>query len=399
MEPKKSYIQIAELDQAHTIIMHAPLKDPNFGSLHPKAFLYEKQVSFEKAKKSHNEFVEKLKKYGVEVIKIEDVYANLKREELEEIAVNYLKYQFEGDVSDLTEENKFYISNEYKRIALSTLSVEQLLDIILYQPTVLLQQKNRDLSSCEIVHHPNTNLTFTRDQQIVTVHGLVMGSFANHQRKREVQIMRKAFEIMNIEIKGNVESPGFVEGGDFFPVSKDLSLIGVGCRTNHLGAKYILDNNLFGTRRVGFVVDEMDKNIQRMHLDTIFNIVDEKRVVLLDSIMGDSKIRRVVWEYVLIDNCYQLNRKVEFSEFLKQEGYQIIPISDQQQREYMLNFLNLGIGSDGKAIIISVHPDLEKVLREAGFEGIVDYVDYSGITAMYGAAHCSTQVFRTPKKN
>ena len=28
------------------------------------------------------------------------------------------------------------------------------------------------------------------------------------------------------------------------------------------------------------------------------------------------------------------------------------------------------------------------------FEGQIEYIDYSGITAMYGACRCSTQVFR-----
>ena len=39
-----------------------------------------------------------------------------------------------------------------------------------------------------------------------------------------------------------------------------------------------------------------------MHLDTVFNIVDEKRVVLHEGIMGkDPKYRREVVEYVFND--------------------------------------------------------------------------------------------------
>ncbi len=54
---------------------------------------------------------------------------------------------------------------------------------------------------------------------------------------------------------------------------------------------------------------------------------------------------------------------------------------------------------DEKVItILSVHKDLEAVVRASlppgVFNGVIEYVEYAGITAMYGAAHCTTQVFR-----
>ena len=51
----------------------------------------------------------------------------------------------------------------------------------------------------------------------------------------------------------------------------------------------------------------------------------------------------------------------------------------------------------GNNRIISVHPGLEALLLENGIKDVeVKVIDYSGITAMYGAARCSTQVFRCP---
>lgn len=47
----------------------------------------------------------------------------------------------------------------------------------------------------------------------------------------------------------------------------------------------------------------------------------------------------------------------------------------------MINFLHVGNNT-----IISVHKELEGVLKKNGFQGKVEFVEYSGILKMYGAA-------------
>ncbi len=66
----------------------------------------------------------------------------------------------------------------------------------------------------------------------------------------------------------------YLEGGDFMAISEDLALMQIGIRSNLAGAKYLMDNDLLGTRFFGVVKDEKDRDQQRMHLDTIFNLVD-----------------------------------------------------------------------------------------------------------------------------
>lgn len=56
----------------------------------------------------------------------------------------------------------------------------------------------------------------------------------------------------------------------------------VGIRSNMEGARYLMDNNLIGKKRFGIVKDEKDRDQQRMHLDTIFNIIDSSTVLLFD---------------------------------------------------------------------------------------------------------------------
>jgi arginine deiminase len=44
----------------------------------------------------------------------------------------------------------------------------------------------------------------------------------------------------------------------------------------------MLEKNLFGTDRVALVHDFHDHDQERMHLDTVFNILSTKDVILLD---------------------------------------------------------------------------------------------------------------------
>jgi arginine deiminase len=65
---------------------------------------------------------------------------------------------------------------------------------------------------------PLLNLTFTRDQQIVTNRGLVIANMGSLQRKRETQIMKYCFKKLGLQVLGEIESPGLLEGGDFIAV-------------------------------------------------------------------------------------------------------------------------------------------------------------------------------------
>lgn len=123
----------------------------------------------------------------------------------------------------------------------------------------------------------------------MTAKGLVLGNTSTFVRKFEKVVMKIAFEILKLKLVGEatggtylLNSDQYVEGGDFMAISKDLSLMQIGIRSNIQGAKFLMDNDLLGTRRFGVVRDEKDRDQQRMHLDTIFNLIDEKNVIMLD---------------------------------------------------------------------------------------------------------------------
>ena len=72
-----------------------------------------------------------------------------------------------------------------------------------------------------------------------------------------------------------------------------------------------------------------------MHLDCVFSILGEKCCLMLEDMIGeDSPTRRLVDEYSRNDETgnYELTReKVEFSRFMHEQGFHIIPISGKHQ--------------------------------------------------------------------
>jgi arginine deiminase len=63
-----------------------------------------------------------------------------------------------------------------------------------------------------------------------------------------------------LPIAGHVTEPGFLEGGDFFPMGQDLALVGVGLRSNVEACQQLMDQDLLGTRRLGVVRDDFDRD-------------------------------------------------------------------------------------------------------------------------------------------
>ena len=161
----------------------------------------------------------------------------------------------------------------------------------------------------------------------------------------------------------------------------------------------------------------------RMHLDCVFAILSDNVCIMLDEMMGDaSPTRRLVDEYAKgPDGKYALARQgIEFSQYMLDNGYHIIPIKAKHQlvratrcgggahlrtveplsapnfpQEYGCNILNLG-----NERIISVHMETARqIVQSPYFTGDVQCIDYSPITSMYGAVHCSSQVVkRTPRR-
>jgi arginine deiminase len=225
--------------------------------------------------------------------------------------------------------------------------------------------------------------------------------------------MKQVFKNLGADIIGEMGNNGLLEGGDFFVAREDLSMLGVGLRTNIKGASYLMKNDLLGTRYMAVCLDENDLDQQRMHLDTYFNILNDNNAVVIDfeevqkqekksanidrkvyyfdndkgakEIESDKKdIENIIGEYKLI-KIYD-----SFYKFLDEMKFNYIKITHQEQKEYMINFLNIGNNT-----VISVNKNLEKKLKDNGCDIItVKYFNCQPILNMYGGMHCMTQVSR-----
>lgn len=66
---------------------------------------------------------------------------------------------------------------------------------------------------------------------------------------------------------GEIDPPGFLEGGDFFPAGRDLALVGIGLRSNFEACRQLMERDLLGTRRLAIVRDEYEQHqARRCHL-------------------------------------------------------------------------------------------------------------------------------------
>jgi arginine deiminase len=185
------------------------------------------------------------------------------RVDLEELAMRALEYKLaEGaDPAAVAESDRVYLTDDYKRRVLEHMSIGQLIDTIMINPTVHLAPSARDTGLvASYQFQPLSNLVYTRDQQVTTCRGVVMARLRSPQRQLEVELMRFALRKLGLPIIGAVEAPGFLEGGDFFPAGRGLALVGVGLRSNVEACQQLMERDLLGTDRLAVVRDEFEQS-------------------------------------------------------------------------------------------------------------------------------------------
>ena len=417
------FAQPSESTPAKTILVHISKMETFICSLNPAASLYEDVTDEDSIRECFNNLKEYLKTKNIKLITVEEALLLKDNEEdLMRLAKESLFYERETPSIDIDEKQEspskrkssfeeycIYSSDEYKERVLKKFSKKHLINVILTRPTMKLKHIETDtyIESTSITFCPLGNLVFCRDQQITTKKGVVIGKTRTSQRRYEHIIMKQVFKNLKVDIIGEVEN-GYLEGGDFFVAREDLSMLGFGLRTNIDGANYLMERDLLGTRYMALCYDENDLDQQRMHLDTYFNILNDNNCVVIDfdevsrkenkqvnrrvyyfdndpSIEGIESdrdiIKKKIGEYKLI-KIYD-----DFYKFLEDIGFNYIKITHEEQKQYMINFLNIGNNT-----VISVNKKLEEKVKDLGIT--VKYFNCQPILNMYGGMHCMTQVSR-----
>ncbi len=152
--------------------------------------------------------------------------------------------------------------------------------------------------------------------------------------------------------------------------------------------KQLLDRDWFGYDRIAVVKDVNDKSQERMHLDTVFNVVGDRIAIAQESILGkDSPLHRMVDEYTRPHSNapYTLTvRDIELSEYVREHlGYQIILASDEMQKRFnACNVLNLGAAR----VLVSA-PEVARLITSNAPALNVTGMFFSQVTCDYVVFH------------
>jgi arginine deiminase len=380
----------AEWDKAKAILMHTPGVELFDGVIHPYAGLFEYYFDVDKAAEEHRGYIAALEKNGIEVYTVRELLNQVPIEKLRQYAMEALTY----DITNIEGVSEIE-SESYREYVIGEMSRGDLIRCILLRPTVTLYRTDTN-TGVEAVysHQPLMNLYFTRDQSITTPRGHIISQMNSSQRAFETEIILLCYEQLGVKPILTITGEGRLEGGDYLR-GDDISYIGCGMRTNLEAIQQIMDADAFGHNTIAVVNDHKWWQMQ-MHLDTYFNIIDKDLCTLVESRYyakeGDP-------EWVTVDlytrkegeKNYTLTHKdIPFVEFLKKQGFTIIPIKLEDELHYANNYLTIAprhIMAVGNQSI-----ELQEAFAKHGVT--VEWIPLETLIKGYGAAHCMTQVIK-----
>lgn len=161
-------------------------------------------------------------------------------DELQALAEKYLIYTCEEGVDPAEQE-------QYRQELLNKLYPNDLVDVILQQPEIILRQTaiNTGLEASYRLR-PVMNMFFMRDQAITTSKGVIIGKMNSSQRQLESDIAGLCYKKLGEEpIYRITGDNAFLEGGDYLPFGT-LSFIGCGLRTTQEAIDQLLEKDLIG---------------------------------------------------------------------------------------------------------------------------------------------------------
>lgn len=387
----KTYCPVAEWDKANAILMHTPGIELFDGVAHPTAGLFEHYFNVDSAAIEHQNFIDMLTKNGIKVYLVKDILQQMDIQVLRSLAEQVLTY----DVTGLSQEDAEEVGENYRQLILSQMSREDLIRCLLLQPTIRLRKTELNTGyEATYEHNPLMNLYFTRDQSITTPRGQVICKMNSIQRAPETRIIRVCYETLGITPIYEIEGDGRMEGGDYIPAGT-VSFIGCGMRTNQEAIDQMLANDVFGHDTV--IVPKQHCQWQlEMHLDTYFNIIDKNLCTMVarrkDAPVGDPYyISADVYVRAHGETNYRLAQEdVSFVELIRQRGFTIIPIEEEDELHYANNYLTIAprhimaVGGQSAAY--------QEALKAHGVT--VEWIPLEQLICGYGAAHCMTQVMQ-----
>lgn len=425
--PNEAYAK-AEFNRLESVRVHRPGFETFLGVIDPQPNLFLNNFSVRQAKEEHDEIVSALEDAGVDVHYLHDDLSN------DATIDRLLREKVDSDLSDIDRKRREVGFDDAELInRLEELDPYSKLQVISCNTNIIRRGHDAQRSEIEIKNgfgeerldstiyefrEPMSNLYFQRDQQLITDKGPVLGNFGYSTRQAEVDLARAAWEAIGADIVHSVTGDATLEGGDYIPAGK-FGLVGVSgvvdgeeevLRTSLEAGEELVQNQVFNHDEVGLVrapleaereilmqrKPDMDTEPQMdiMHLDTWFNIVDDGLAVGRKYLIDNTDI--IVYTRNR-DGNYSRSCTREFGEYLREKGYEIIPVP-YNERRFATNFLTI---DQAKVFPICITGrDGYESEKNQTIERIKDYgvdiipngtgIDIDALRSGYGGIHCMT---------
>ncbi len=286
--------------------------------------------------------------------------------ELELANKNPIEHHFERPV-DIT---RFILDHKSMMEALEEASVEVLnVGSLIEDDIVFVNQAEK----CP-------NLVFTRDSSFMTNSGAVLMRMGLSSRRLETPVIERAYELLSIPIAHRLNKPETFEGGGFAFLENRIGVAGL-CKRTTIGALDSIRKFLFDERLVDlFIILNVPPN--DIHIDGDFAELPGKIAI----------IHRDSLEYAPAMFCTPNETwKGSYSQWLIEDGWDVIEITDQEREDMAANFLTID-----KDFAIHYTGNL-RVIKETERRGI-DVIQIPGeeMRKGNGGIHCMTcPVLRT----
>jgi N-dimethylarginine dimethylaminohydrolase len=187
----------------------------------------------------------------------------------------------------------------------------------------------------------NMDSIYCRDAAIATNHGIIICRMGKTGRANEPAAEKKVFETKGISILGEIKSPGTIEGGDVAWLDEHTLAVGHTYRTNPEGIRQ-LEKLLepLGISVITVPLPHYRGPADVFHLMSILSPVDKDLAVVYSSLMP-----------------------IGFRNHLKDRGYRLVEVPDNEFDSMGCNVLALG---PGNCLMVKGNPVTKKALEKAG---------------------------------
>ena len=262
---------------------------------------------------------------------------------------------------------------------------KSVLESLLHEDAVIYGES----AAVAINHHlsmaynkPLGNIHFARDQSNVLFDNCFLGSMTYAIRQPEVMIVEKALN--NTGYRGLMQvTNGVFEGGDAMIIGGCV-YIGTGIRTTPEAARQIASHVWRSNPSVDIYMVSMprqrrwEKNMEIMHLDTYTMPVDHNKLVGCIEVMKKATIENL-----------KTGEREKFIEHFAGRGFEIYPISAEEQRMLAANMITIAPGK----VLMSVdgNSEIYNTLKDKKIEIIYSPMKETKNGA--GAGHCMIAQF------